>query len=80
MAICLWECVNENKCRLKRGSDGIGSTFFLFAYQPNSEQGEGYGGQCAGEEGRDAVELAGKPEEPSGKVEQQSETDAAEEF
>ena len=55
-------------------------TFFLPAYQPNGEQGEGYGGQCAGEEGWDAVELAGKTEKPSGKVEQQAEADAAEEF
>ena len=45
-------------------------TFFLSAYQPNGEQGEGYGGQCAGKEGWDAVELAGKAEEPSGEVEQ----------
>ena len=55
-------------------------TFFLPAYQPNGEHGEGYGGQCAGEEGWDAVELAGKAEEPSGEVEQQAEADAAEEF
>ena len=55
-------------------------TFFLPAYQPNGEQGEGYGGQCAGEEGWDAVELAGKAEEPSGEVEQQAEADAAEEL
>ena len=47
-------------------------TFFLSAYQPNGEQGEGYGGQCAGKEGWDAVELAGKTEKPSGKVEQQT--------
>ena len=47
-------------------------TFFLPPYQPNGEQGEGYGGQCAGEEGRDAVELAGKTEKPSGEVEQQA--------
>lgn len=55
-------------------------TFFLFAYQPNGEQGEGYGGQCASEEGRDAVELTGKPKKSSGKVEQQTETDTAEKF
>ena len=55
-------------------------TFFLPPYQPNGEQGEGYGGQCAGEEGRDAVELAGKTEKPSGEVEQQAEADTAEEL
>ncbi|AKM91830.1 hypothetical protein M0579_00296 [Neisseria meningitidis M0579] len=28
---------------VRRGADGIGLVFFLFAYQPNGEQGEGYG-------------------------------------
>ncbi len=51
-------------------SESIFLSSLLPAYQPHREQGEGYGGQCAGDEGRDAVELAGKAEEPSGEVEQ----------